>query len=256
MCHGLRLTFIILSMLAFGCATADENRKKMDPSEKALLWVQAAHSSLQGGDTTGALQALASAEKEDSDVPEIYLERALVFYKRHDLNRALENAQKAIHLRKNFAEAETTYGHLLMEAGRSAEAIIPLNAAASDTLYREAYKADTNLGIIYYRQGKFKEAETHFELAITQEPNLACVAYYYRGHLRLRESKFKEAIQDYDVATRKFCSNFTDAYLAIGIAFLDNHQYDLARKKFLEIQEHFPNTPVAEQAMKQLRSLP
>ena len=85
---------------------------------------------------------------------------------------------------------------------------------------------------------------------------MSCVAYYYRGHLNLRENRFKEASRDYEHATQKFCAGFADAHFALGVAYLRNKQYDLARKKFLEIKQRYPNTEMADQAMDRLRYIP
>jgi TolA-binding protein len=92
--------------------------------------------------------------------------------------------------------------------------------------------------------------------AVLDAPNQACIALYYRGHIKLREAKFDEAIHDYDQATRKTCAKFGEAHLALGIAYEKNRQFELARKTFLEIQKRYPNTKLAEQALDQLRYLP
>jgi type IV pilus assembly protein PilF len=238
-----------------GCATSS-GHKELSGEEKARLWVSSAQAFLAENDYTGAFQTLATAESEDRSLPEIYLTRSMIYYRKRDLPNALKQIKIALQYNPNSSDAKNTYGRLLIESGESDAAIAPLIEAANDTLFRESFKADTNLGIIYYRRGDYAQSEKYFNQAITNSPSGACVAYYYRGHLRLRESRFSAAIQDYELATRRFCNNFPDAHLAMGIAFQDSKQYDKARKKFLEIEQRFPNTQVAEQAVKQLRSVP
>ena len=251
----LRLFWVgVAALSAVSCATTSKNT--LSSEERARIWVTSAQASLAEGDFTGALQTLARAESESTEVPEVYLTRAMVYYRKHELREAIQSVKIALKLKPDSSDAKNTYGRLLMETGDSQAAIKPLTEAANDQLFREAYKAETNLGIIYYRRGDFAQSEKFLNQAITNAPVGACVAYYYRGHLRLRESRFSAAIQDYDLATRRFCTNFPDAHLALGIAFEDAKLYDKARKKFIEIQERFPNTQVADQAVKRLRSVP
>jgi len=259
--HGSGLTHfyrgvICAGVLAFAASCATADKKELSSEERARLWVSSAQSSLAENDFTGALQLLAKAETENADVPEIYLTRSMVFYRKHDLPQALKTVKMALKLKPDSSDAKNTYGRLLMENGDLDSAIKPLTEAANDSLFREAFKAETNLGIIYYRKSDFAQSEKFLNRAIENAPVGACVAYYYRGHLRLRESRFSSAIQDYDLATKKFCTNFPDAHLAMGIALQESRQYDKARKKFLEIEERFPNTKIAEQAVKRLRSVP
>ena len=208
------------------------------------------------GDTVSAFQHCLRAEQENSSMPEVYHMRALIYATKHDFANALIEVKKALKLNPNFSAANNTYGKLLIDTGKYSDAIEPLKKAANDPLYREAYKSWTNLGILYYRQLDNKKAMTNLNAAIENSPELSCIAYYYRGHIEMQQSNFKTAIRDYDRATRRYCSDFRDAQLALGIAFERSKQYDRARKKFVEIRDQYPDTPVADQAANHLRYLP
>ncbi|HLE00756.1 MAG TPA: tetratricopeptide repeat protein [Bdellovibrionota bacterium] len=251
---------IFVALLSFGsaCATSSTSseKKPLTKSERARLLVEVANGALLEGDPIGALQDLAKAEAEDPKLPEIYHSKALAYHAKRDLKRALVEARHAVKLFPPYAEANNTLGKLLIDAGQYEEAVSPLLVAADNPLFRDAYKALTNLGILYYRRGQLEQSLSYLDRAIESEPQVACIAYYYRGHLRLKESRFKDAVRDYDLATRKYCGGFADAHLALGIAYEQNRQFDLARKKFLEVQQRYPDTKIAEQAMSHLRYLP
>lgn len=242
--------------LGLGCATPEKTQKSLSPTERARLLVEVGNGALLEGDPTGALQSLVQAEKEDPNLPELHHSKALAYYAKHDLNKALTSAKKAISLKADYSDANTTLGKLLLDAGKYDEAKAPLNLAAQDPLNRDAYKAWTNLGIIQYRQGDYLKAGSLLNQAIQSAPQVACVAYYYRGHLKLRDSNFDEAIENYGLATKRFCANFGDAYLALGIAYQRGRHYELARKTFLEIEKRYPNTKLAERALDQLKYIP
>jgi Tfp pilus assembly protein PilF len=255
---SLGLSLGLSQGLLSGCATEPEQttHKELDSTEKAVMLIKIGNGALVEGDPTGALQNFARAEEEDADLPELHHSKALAYFAKHDLKRAIDSARQAVKLKPNYADANNTLGKLLLEAGDYKDAVGPLNIAAKDPLYRESFKAWTNLGILNYRQNSFAQAENYLNRAVLDAPNQACIALYYRGHIKLREAKFDEAIHDYDQATRKTCAKFGEAHLALGIAYEKNRQFELARKTFLEIQKRYPNTKLAEQALDQLRYLP
>jgi Tfp pilus assembly protein PilF len=241
-----------------GCASAPTSEKKKEPTatERAQMLVEIANGSLTEGDATGALETLMRAEKEDSSLPELHHSKALAYYFKKDLTSAIEEARKAVELKPNYSDANNTLGKLLVDTGKGREAVPYLEKAANDPINREAFKPLTLLGMMSYREGQYGKAEGYLSRAIEAAPTGACVAYSYRGHLRLRESRFREAVKDYDSAGKRMCASFVDAHMAMGIAYERSKQYDLARKKYLEIQDRYPNTQFADQAMNHLRSLP
>jgi Tfp pilus assembly protein PilF len=248
--YGMPLVWMMIS----GCATQPGQLSSVD---RARLYVNVANGALKEGDPTGALVALIQAEKEDADLPELHHSRALAFAAKNDLPMALVSARRAVALRENYSEGQTTLGKLLTDTGQVEEAKPHLKAAAKDALYREAYKPMTILGIIAYRDGDDLNASNYFERAIQAAPTLACAAYYYRGNLRQKASRFLESISDYEKATKRHCTGgFPEAHLALGIAYEKNEQWLEAKKKYLEVQARFPHLPIADEAMKQLRKIP
>jgi len=256
-----RMIRVCLPMIAIGlsllsaCSSAPAQRERTD-EEKARLLLDIANGALVENDPTGALQHLLAAEKLDPKIPELYHSKALAYFGKHDLNSAIEAARYAVKLNPGYSIAQNTLGKLLMDAGRQDEAVPFLQTAAKDPINREAFKALTNLGIISYRKSELDRARDYFDQAVLASPTSACIAYYYRGHVWLKKSDFRKAITDYESATRRFCGNFADAHLALGIAFQQAKQYQQARKKFVDIQNRYPNTNLANQAMDYLKYLP
>jgi Tfp pilus assembly protein PilF len=238
-----------------GCASTPK-KKEMPPRERAQRLVQVADGAVKENDPTGALQYLQEAESYETNLPELHHVRALALIQKHEYAAAISSVEKALRLMPDYAEASNTLGRLLMESGRHEEAIPHLQKAASNLVFRESYKADINLGILYYRQGKDALSRKHLDHAILLAPQQACVAYYYKGHLDLKANKMADAISNYEKSTLRFCGRFADAHLALGTALARDRQYERARKKLLDVYKIFPDTPVARQAMEQLRRLP
>ncbi len=259
---GDRLGGIYLACLIFGlglisgCASEKRKANELSRADRARMLIEVGNGALLEGDPTGALQALTEAESVEPALPELHHSFALAYFRKHDLKRAIVSAKKAVEIKPDYSEANNTLGKLLIEAGKYSEAIPPLERAAQNSLSRESYKAWTNLGIVQYRLGDLKQAEKMMDRAVEESASSACVAYYYRGQIKSRNHDLTSAISDYERATQKVCASYGDAYLALGVAYEQKKQYNLARKSFLEVEKRFPNTKIAEQAMDRIRFLP
>lgn len=243
-----------------GCAsTSDvnqEGRRITSPEERAKLVLASANASLLDNDPIGALEKFSQAEQLKANPAEIAHGRAIAHAIRRELAQALPFAHQAVKLKPESSSYRNTLGKLLLDAGRAAEARPHLEQAARDPLNRDAWKANSNLGILHYRRGEFRESARALDQAIEQGKGIACLAHYYRGHLRLREANFEKAVRDYERATQQICGSFAEAHLAVGVALERGGQLDRARKKFLDVQRNFPESPVADQAVQRLRKLP
>jgi len=254
---GMPVAFLMtFGMIGIGCASSGGKTKEYTNTEKARMLVEIANGSLVEGDPTGALQNIFKAERFDSSLPELYHTKALALFAKRDLISAVEAARKAVKMQPNFSDASNTLGKLLLDLGKYDEAVGPLTRAANDPLYRETYKSWTNLGILKYKTGEYIQSEVFLNRAIQESPSNACVAYFFRGQIKDKDFRLDEAIADYGEATKRQCSRFGDAKLALGMSYQKSKQYEEARKTFLEIQKLYPNTKLAENAIHQLRNLP
>ena len=252
----LAIFFMGAATLFFGCASTSPSGKKMTAADRSRVFVEIANGALAEGDPTGALQNLARAEVEDSQLPELHHSKALAYYAKHNIEAATDSARRAVKLKPDYADANNTLGKLLLDQGRYDEATEMLLIAAKDPLYRESYKSWTSLGIVEYKRGHWVQSKNYFNKAILSSPVLACIAFYYRGNLYLREAKINDAIHDYVNASQKACTSFGQAHLALSVAYEKNKQFQLARKTLLDIQERYPRTQLAEKAFEQLKHLP
>jgi type IV pilus assembly protein PilF len=248
---------LVFCLGASACSSAPSKGNRItSQQERAMLMIEAASAAQGEGDSTGALQHLVDAEKINPSLPELHHVRALALYSKKQLPAAIESARKAVVLKPDYSDAHNTLGKLLMENAQYSDAAIYLKKAASDLLYRDAYKALTNLGILYYRRGDDEKSEDYLRRAIESNSVRACVAHYYLGHVQLKQERFSEATRSYDKATQRFCASFAEAHYAMGVALEKGRQFDRARRKFLDVTRNFPAAEVAEKAKDRLRELP
>jgi type IV pilus assembly protein PilF len=255
---------LLLSFLALfgGCATSGDGEHPLDgkpiksPRERAQLLIEAADGSLTEGDPIGALQFLARAESLDPKYAPIYHAKALAYAYRKDYPSALREMKKSVGLDPENPYALNTYGKFLLDAGRLDEAEPLLKKAGDNPVFRESFKANTNLGILYYRRGDYDRANRRFQKSINDDPAHSCIAYYYQGHLAVRAKDLEKALSLYERATEKQCAAFADAHLAVAMMDERLGKNDDARKKYLEIRQNFPDSKAAETAMERLKKIP
>lgn len=250
------LLLSVFLIFSFACASGPDSKPTLSKTEEARLHINSAISFLHDRQFPRALESLAAAEDLDDDIPELYHIRALVFFNRDQLALAIEEEKKALKLNPNYTESNNTLGKLLIDANKIDEAIPYLEKATNDQLYGELYKPLTNLGMAYYRKGVYGKSSEYFNRAIKESPGLACVAFYYRGHLNLMGNKVTAAIDDYTKASKNLCTTFVEAHFAQATAMLRGKRYEQAKKKFLEIHQNFPESPFAQRAMDEVRKLP
>lgn len=226
------------------------------PRERAQLLIEAANGSLMEGDPIGALQFLQRAEELDPKYAPIYHAKALAYSVRKDFPTALKEMKKSVDLDPENPFALNTYGKFLLDAGRLDEAEVPLLKAGNNPVFREAYKANSNLGILYYRKNDLVQADQRFARAINDDSANSCIAYYYRGHIQVKKGQITEAEKLYERATQKQCAAFADAHLALGMMYERQGKNNEARKKYLEMKQNFPEAIASEAAMERLKRLP
>ncbi|NDD92765.1 hypothetical protein EBZ37_11840 [bacterium] len=243
----------VCSTVLVGCASMGGSKNSQAEAQK---WVGLAEASLGDNDPSGALQELLKAEEISSDLPSLHHARALAYLAKSDLSLARDSARRAYELAPKDGPIATTYGKILIDLNRYAEAEAVLLPAARDPLYRESYRPRTNLGILNLRRGDYSAARFHLDRAIQDSPEQACVAYHFRGQLGVKQGRLKDAIRDLERSTQRLCAGYGEAEVSLGSALISDRQYDRARKKFLEINDRFPGTAWADAAMERLRGLP
>jgi Tfp pilus assembly protein PilF len=251
------LTGLILNFTV-ACSTGQKKDapRRLTKKEKFESMIDIASNALSEGDATSALISLNRAEEIESDSEILHYLYALSYYTKGEHDLAAASARKSIQSNPKFSAAKNTLGKVLMDQGKTAEAEKYLYEASRDLLNPDAYLASTNLGVLYYKKSKTDQALAEFERAIKANPDMACVAIFYRGKIELDRDQLLKAQNDFQRSSKGMCSGLTDAHLSLAKTFVRNKKYDQARSKFFEIQQLFPMSQSAQEADDLLRTLP
>lgn len=234
----------------------DAPKKELSKQEKAAMLLRVADGALMEGDPTAALAAVFEAENYDTGNAQLYHTKAIAYYRKHDLEKAIEAGRRAVQLAPDFSSAQNSLGKFYLDMGRYSEAQPCLEKAAKDPVFSEAYKARTNLGILFYQTGQYSTAKNHLDIAIRDGGEGACVAHYYRGQISMNDRRYTEAVKDFKKSVVNQCNQFAEAHFALGLAYAKSDRPDDARKKLIEFKKVFPEHELANRAEDLLGQIP
>ena len=152
---------------------------------------------------------------------------------------AISDFDRAIQLKPDFADAYNNRGNAKANLNQHFAAV-----SDYDTVIRlrpDYAGGYYNRGIRKYYLGQYKEAITDYDMAIRLKPDLV-EAYVNRGIAKDRLRQHFDAISDYDMAIR-LKPNYPDAYYARGNAKSRMEQYDAAVEDYDTAIGLKPNYP-------------
>lgn len=167
------------------------------------------------------------------------------------LDEALAAYQTALKIKPDKAAALTNIGVVYYQQGRFDDAVQQLQKS----LEIEPKDADTQymLGATYVQQQKLDEAEKSFNTAIELKPDLAA-AYTGLGNVQLARKNVDEAVKTLQQAT-SLQPNQAEAWLALGQAYAvqgNKTEASKALNQCLQISQPGPLRSRCEQVLQQL----
>jgi protein O-mannosyl-transferase len=160
------------------------------------------------------------------------------FFKKGQIDGAIDQYQKALEINPNYVEARGNLGLALLQKGQMDDAIAEYEEALKiDPTYAEGHD---NLGTVLLQKGHANEAMTQYQKALEFNPNYA-EAHYNLGFVLAQEGQTNEAIAQFQKAL-EINPYYASAYSSLGNALLQKGQSDEAiaqYQKALEINPDF-----------------
>ncbi|MFQ5901919.1 MAG: tetratricopeptide repeat protein, partial [Thermodesulfobacteriota bacterium] len=101
-----------------------------------------------------------------------------------------------------------------------------------DTIHKnpKAWMAHTNLGLVYFDQGRIEEAITEYQAALSLSPNHANI-HTALGAAYFKQRHIKDAIKELKIAL-KLDPNYADAHNNLGLIYFDQGQIGEAIREY------------------------
>jgi tetratricopeptide (TPR) repeat protein len=172
-------------------------------------------------------EAIAEAEMAIQIQPnaaEAYSNLAIALSKKGEMEEALLQLQRAVELTPNRPKLHYNIATILAAKGRLDEAISHYEEELQ--IQPQFAEAHNNLGTALLSKGRPDDALFHFEKALALNPRLAKV-HYNAAIVLLQKSRWNEAVDHLQTALRLDPSN-TDAHIQLGVAWSQEGRMDLA----------------------------
>jgi len=159
-----------------------------------------------------------------------------------------------------LAEAKNTYGAILVNLGRSEEAVRILSEVTSDLHYPSQHLALSNLGLAYLALHRDREAVEVLRRSVTNRP-LFCVGHFRLGDALSRLGENQAALESLDkvinasTSQAPGCDRVQPAWLIRGQVHQRLQHQDQARADFVRCRDLAPETREGRECAELVRTL-
>jgi Tfp pilus assembly protein PilF len=176
----------------------------------------------------------------------------LAYFKRDDLDLAIERFRKALSITPDKTEIHNNLGLIYLKKGDFAKAREEFQICLNDPTYGRVHVAEFNIGALEEAEGRVDKAEAIWLKVINS--NQMPEAYFRVGQLALSRGDLKKAINYLSSATR-LSPNYADAFYALARAYEAIGDNDEAAEAYGQVIRLSPNTPRAMEAQSRARRL-
>ncbi len=212
-------------------------------ADMAMSMLQSAVQLHEAGNNEQALETLNNMLKADANNPLAYDLRGTIYTASKDYDRALSDYDRAIELEPSFAQAYYNRGRIYSLLKRYDEALADLQMSAKLDPATFGYRANGNIGLVYFKQGQYDKALAAFDSSVASK-DAAADAFYLRGETYTALGKYEAAIADYQSAISRF-ARYDLAYQSLGYVYYKTAQYDKAAEALNQAIGISPDSPTA-----------
>lgn len=199
---------ISLSLAFFsGCKQPDDDKNQASGDK------QVEEKSL----STGTVEGLTQQIKQDSSNANLFYQRARLYYEGMDLNKALSDIGKAIHLEPGEADYRLLLADIYKAMNKFQDARTVLKKVANRS--QRNVKANLKLAELELAYKDYQQALLHLNRVLDVEPDNAR-AFYVKGIVYMEKGDTNKAIDHYMQSVDNDPA-FQDPYLQLGNIFAE-----------------------------------
>ncbi len=220
-----------------------------------MLHLQIGTGFLAKGQYPSAMAELVVAEQLDPENPLILNNLGLAYYVRGKLDLSEQKLRKAIRVDAKFSEAKNNLGRVLIELGRTPEALKVLHSVEGDLTYQYPEKTLSNLGMAYFSQGNYKKAEEYLARSLEIRRQSCTTASFY-GRTLLEMKRLAQSAEALDQAV-EFCrtEHFEDPLYFSAMSYFALGQQEKSRARLEELIKEYPKSKYVAKAKGMLELL-
>jgi Tfp pilus assembly protein PilF len=205
---------IILLLISCGGKKTQETKNDQRISEHKSLAI----ASIYRRNFQQAMEDIEVIESLDSNDPELYLIKGLIFFGLRDFDSAEASYKRALEIKSDYSEARYNLCGLYLKLDKPDSAIEQCEKASADILYRSRDKALTSLGVAYYKKGDVQKAKEYYDRSLEINPALV-YTHNELGKLYMSTGDYQRAVEEFKRATFGY-ELYDEALFNLGVCYL------------------------------------
>ena len=233
--------FVLFVLMLSGCATSDSGLPPERALASAKIHTELAASYYDLGKYSIALQEIEKALKAKSNYAPAFSVRGQIHFTLRENQLAEEDFRQGLKLDETDSITHYNYGWFLCQIGREAESILQFLDAANNPLYTTPELAYLNAGVCSYKIGKLADAEEYYLKALARSPNIAN-AYFGMVEVNFAKKDFAGA-KSYFLKFSQHVTELTATQLWLAVRIERKVGDRNSEQSYaLQLQKHFPDS--------------
>ena len=234
-------------------ACSSKNIEKEKQIYKAEKYRELGELLLKEKKYTSALKELLKAEALNPDDYFLQNDLGLVYYNKGKPDLAIVHFKKALALKDDYSPARNNLGNAYAEKREWDKAIEQYKIVTEDLLYGTPHYPLSNLGLAYYEKNDYRLAEKYFLEALDVQKDFSA-ALYGLGKTYVAMGRVTDAVSRLERAAQ-IAPDVARVHFELGKAYTMNREYKKAYDAYQEVVKLDPDSPLAESASKEARSI-
>jgi type IV pilus biogenesis/stability protein PilW len=234
--------------LLSSCATTNDSEKR------ASLYFQIGNDYMEQKDYPEALTNLLKSEELSPNNSLVLNSLGMLYFHQEKYKTAGNYIRKAISLNPKYSDARNNLGRVYIAQGDYNRAIHEIKIAAKDLTYKYPEKAQTNLGLAYFRKDNFPKAKEVLQRALQLNKDY-CPAYGFYGKTLMKLKQFENASGIFDRGI-KVCQNEPEeVHFLSGLSYYQMGKKEMAIIRLKEVSKLYPSSEYAEKSRSLLKAI-
>ncbi len=247
--QNIQCSLLLAVALLSGCSSFRSFKDK----EAARIHLQKAADLLNQRDYNGAIESGNVAMKLDPSLAAGENLLALTYLETKRYPKAEASFRRALELQPDYPEVWNNMGVLYNRQERFKDAIVYFDKALKDENYITPENAYTNMGYAFYRLGRYRDAIESHQKALDIAP-LFCLASKNMGDVHAKQKAYSNASRYYEKAITN-CPLYQESHYKLGLVLMKMGQRKVAKAELEKLVRRHKSGPYVERSSEVLKWL-
>jgi len=200
-----------------------------------------------------AYQKLIEARDLNPQDPYTFFALGNFFFNKEKYDLAIENYNKCLELKPEFASVRNNLGLVYMKIGEYDKAISYFSELTDNYIYATPHYPRFNMGQAYFYKNDYRKAEKCFKETLEMEPRFT-IAIHWLGRTYIELDDIPQATVNLEKAA-KLTPEVAEIHFDLGRAYTLSKAYNNAMFEYRRVIELDSESPLAEEAKQHIEMI-